>query len=432
MDKKLNNLHQILNETSFKKLEFSDMNKKNVLNEVTGKRSTIIKFLQRNSFSILAVAGLFLIISMTYLISNDDSKTKIENKKFSATTSNKKSDKKKGRSDIKKPVAPDKRNPFENRLYDRFLTEPFSTADKVIRQFNEFYNTGDRPTAMNLLDSSLQLRSDNVFYVRIQNDQDHPIWLYDYIDVTAQLADQYNFEKNNHFNVKDYQNLKIYYIRSNFYLMEQEGNQPTDQMVKKIVLVGQREYNEPWKIISFEDPSKSFSRFPANENRREILQSDAYEYQYPDHNTGKYYTDVPKFYLTSEEQALYNFINHKYDLNKLKNVSPITIAKLYVQAGLDENYGLEYDLMDDRPDSIQWTKEEHLKGIHKDSGNQPPTEQSQYETRILEAHLFEGKFIEKNNDGTGYILYDSPTNEVGFQMAKNAQGIWQVCFLAKQ
>jgi hypothetical protein len=425
VDKKLNNLHQILNETSFKKMEFREMNKKNVLKGVNEKKFPVIKLLQKTTFTILAVAVLLLVVSTTSLIESD-SQIKIDSKKHSASGGNKK-------NDIKKSVDPDNENPFYKRLYDRFLTEPISTADKVIRQFNELLNTGDCTSAMNLLDFRLQLRSDNVFYVRIQNDQENPIWLYDYIDVTEQLADQYNFEKNEHFNVKDYDNLKIYYIRSNFYLMELDGNNPSYQMVKKIVLVGQRKYSEPWKIISFEEPNKTFSRFPANENRPEISSSfDIYEYQYPDLYTGKYYSDVPKFYLTSEEQTIYNSIKQKYVLNKLKNVSPITIAKLYVQAGLDGNYGLEYDLMDDRPESIQWSKEEHLNDIHKDSGNQPPAEKVQYETRILEAHLFEGKFIERENGGTGYILYDSPTNEVGFQMAKNEQGVWQVGFMPKQ
>ena len=45
-------------------------------------------------------------------------------------------------------------------------------------------------------------------------------------------------------------------------------------------------------------------------------------------------------------------------MSHLKGLEPITIAKLYVQAGIDKKYDVKYALYTDREELVLWTKEE--------------------------------------------------------------------------
>jgi hypothetical protein len=126
------------------------------------------------------------------------------------------------------------------------------------------------------------------------------------------------------------------------------------------------------------------------------------------------------FKLSAKEQEVYN--NFQKDLNEqhLKGLEPISIAKLYVQARLDNKSDIVYALYTDKKEHVQWTKEEDEK-IPKDSREQ-----------ILNTfnNIEKGKFVQ-TRDFEGYVEYQSSEDaksKSGFQMIRNDDGIWNVSF----
>ncbi|WP_239635113.1 RNA polymerase subunit sigma [Paenibacillus sp. H1-7] len=134
-----------------------------------------------------------------------------------------------------------------------------------------------------------------------------------------------------------------------------------------------------------------------------------------------------EFRLSAREQEVY--INFEQDLKEqhLKELDPISIAKLYVQASLDGKNEVVYALYTDRKGHVQWTKEEHEQFAASDRGTKD---------QILKIfkHIETGKFIQ-TSDSEGYIEYQSnkdaenkPENKSGFKMIKDEDGIWNVSF----
>lgn len=144
-------------------------------------------------------------------------------------------------------------------------------------------------------------------------------------------------------------------------------------------------------------------------------------------------TPVPKssydFKLSAIEQEVYN--NFQKDLNEqhLKGLEPISIAKLFIQAQLDDNYEVVYALYTDK--DVLWTKEEDEKTPDSDRATNEQT---------LETYnnIETGKFIQ-TGDFEGYIEYrsdrdaeDNAENMSGFRMIKDDDGIWNVSFMPIQ
>lgn len=133
------------------------------------------------------------------------------------------------------------------------------------------------------------------------------------------------------------------------------------------------------------------------------------------------------FELTEKEDEAYKNFQQDLNLKHLSELGPISVAKLYIQAGLDKKYNVQYGLYTDREMYIQWTKEEDEK---IPESYRPSTEQMITSFKNID----KGTFIE-TSDFEGYIEYDSD-NELNppslFQMKKNEDGIWQVPFLPIQ
>ncbi|MGO4544431.1 RNA polymerase subunit sigma [Paenibacillus sp. 2TAB23] len=134
-------------------------------------------------------------------------------------------------------------------------------------------------------------------------------------------------------------------------------------------------------------------------------------------------TSLLDFKLSDKEQEAYT--NFQKDLNEqqLKELEPISIAKLYVEARLDNKNDVAYALYTDREGYVQWTKEEDEKILISDRGERE---------QILKTfnNIENGKFIQ-TSDFTGYIEYQSSEdakNKSGFQMIKDDDGIWNVSF----
>ncbi|MGF2615852.1 hypothetical protein FZC84_07205 [Rossellomorea vietnamensis] len=129
------------------------------------------------------------------------------------------------------------------------------------------------------------------------------------------------------------------------------------------------------------------------------------------------------FTLTEAEQAVYEKFSADYNEEHLSDLEPVSIAKLYVIAGSENNYEAEYALYTDREEYVRWTEEEHL----EISLSEKTTKEE-----ILEIYngIQNGKFIEKN-ENHGYIEFNN-NGLKGFQMIKDEDGIWNVGFMPIQ
>lgn len=136
-------------------------------------------------------------------------------------------------------------------------------------------------------------------------------------------------------------------------------------------------------------------------------------------------TEMPyaSFSLTESERAIYDHFSADFNEEHLRALDPVSIAKLYVQAGLENNHEAEYALYTDREEYVRWTKEEHLEISLKE-------EVTQKELLDLFNGIQNGKFIEKN-ENHGYIEFNN-NGMKGFQMVKDEDGIWNVGFMPIQ
>ncbi|SFA70949.1 MULTISPECIES: hypothetical protein [unclassified Bacillus (in: firmicutes)] len=131
-----------------------------------------------------------------------------------------------------------------------------------------------------------------------------------------------------------------------------------------------------------------------------------------------------EFELTNAERENYEWFKKDYDESNLKDLSPISVAKLYVQAKLDGDRETEYELYTSRSDHILWTKEEHLSFPATDSGTK---EQILADFSGIE----EGKFIQ-TSDIEGYVSFTNANGEMGCRMVKDENGVWKVGFMPTQ
>ncbi|WP_253701136.1 RNA polymerase subunit sigma [Bacillus sp. FJAT-29814] len=129
------------------------------------------------------------------------------------------------------------------------------------------------------------------------------------------------------------------------------------------------------------------------------------------------------FTLTHSEEKAYGSFQNDLNLMRLEGLGPISIAKLYVKAGFDKKYNVQYALYTDRPEYVQWSKEEDEKIPASDRGT---NEQNHIRFKNIDM----GRFLQKS-DYEGYIEHDSSDSseaKSGFQMIKNENGVWQIAF----
>jgi hypothetical protein len=128
------------------------------------------------------------------------------------------------------------------------------------------------------------------------------------------------------------------------------------------------------------------------------------------------------FTLKPDEQAVYNNFQKNLNEQLLKGLEPLIIAKLYIQARLDNKNDIVYALYTDKIGYVQWTKEDDEKIPDADRGTID---------QILKTfnNIETGKFIQ-TSDFEGYIEYNPNKGESksGFKMIKDEDGIWNVAF----
>lgn len=134
--------------------------------------------------------------------------------------------------------------------------------------------------------------------------------------------------------------------------------------------------------------------------------------------------ESPAVEFSLDEEERYTSFTKDLNLENLKGLKPISVAKMYVQAVLDKNDEVQYALYTDRKELVLWSKEEHLSFPESERGT---IEQN----RKTFNNIGKGEFIQ-TSDYEGYIEYDSGEGISGFQMIKNEDGIWQVAFMPIQ
>ncbi|MFJ8064630.1 RNA polymerase subunit sigma [Psychrobacillus sp. NPDC096426] len=135
-------------------------------------------------------------------------------------------------------------------------------------------------------------------------------------------------------------------------------------------------------------------------------------------------SELSLFELSAKEAEVYSNFQKDLDLKHLSELEPISIAKLYVKAGFDKKYDVEYALYTDREGYVQWSKEEDEKIPESHRGS---------EEQIIKQfkNIDKGTFVQ-TSDYEGYIEYDLGERTNGFQMIKNVNGVWQVSFMPIQ
>ncbi|TLS37209.1 DL-endopeptidase inhibitor IseA family protein [Pseudalkalibacillus caeni] len=130
--------------------------------------------------------------------------------------------------------------------------------------------------------------------------------------------------------------------------------------------------------------------------------------------------DTPEFMLTDVEMVAYKAFSNDLNEQHLKDLPPLSIAKLYVQAELEKRYDISYALYTDREGYVLRTKEED-QAIPESHRGTTEAITKQYKG------LQNGKFIQ-TGEFEGYVKYSNANGEQGFRMIKDEDGIWNVGF----
>lgn len=172
------------------------------------------------------------------------------------------------------------------------------------------------------------------------------------------------------------------------------------------------------------EPSKNGEEVPKNENVSPVVPDSNEEETQPSSSAD---VNEKLFELSSVEEQAYKNFQKDLDLKHLSGLEPISIAKLYIYAGYNQDSKIQYALYTDRKDRIQWSKEE--------DENFPDSDRATEKQVLIQFKNFEkGTFI-KTSDYEGYIEFEAGEgSEVksGFQMIQNEDGIWQVSFMPIQ
>ena len=101
-------------------------------------------------------------------------------------------------------------------------------------------------------------------------------------------------------------------------------------------------------------------------------------------------TELNLFELSAKEEEVYSNFQKDLNLKHLNGLEPISIAKLYVKAGFDKKYDVQYALYTDREEYVQWSKEEDKKIPISDRG-------SNAQNMKLFKNIDKGTFVESRN-----------------------------------
>ena len=130
--------------------------------------------------------------------------------------------------------------------------------------------------------------------------------------------------------------------------------------------------------------------------------------------------------LTAEELSAYETFKESRDQNALRDLTPLSVARLYLVAEIEGLSELQHAFYILDPQYITSSYEE----LQKDYS--PFHEQPLSELIQLFEDLSSGTFIESTYGGYISFFREDPTIPSIFQMIRNSEGIWQVAFMPLQ
>lgn len=134
--------------------------------------------------------------------------------------------------------------------------------------------------------------------------------------------------------------------------------------------------------------------------------------------------DDVSFNLTPEQRTEYDEYIKNADIGTLKGSSPLDVAKIYIQCGIDGNWEAEYNLYAQQ--GITMTKDEWRELNDVDVGTLDlSTRQSQ--ANYIFPFLQDGQ-VEEEADTCIITFHDAQEREITFKLLKNEDGIWLVKF----
>ncbi|TYS67760.1 hypothetical protein FZC76_14455 [Sutcliffiella horikoshii] len=129
--------------------------------------------------------------------------------------------------------------------------------------------------------------------------------------------------------------------------------------------------------------------------------------------------EAANFELTAEELDVYQQLKMGFNQQLLLDLSPISIAKLFVQATSDKEWELQYELYTDREDVRRIEKEEYFREMV-------------IPDKDVLFGIQDGTFHD-HGDSYGHISYTNIYGqEWAFQMVKENDGSWAVAFIPLQ
>lgn len=143
-----------------------------------------------------------------------------------------------------------------------------------------------------------------------------------------------------------------------------------------------------------------------------------------DITSGKDNTSLKDLELTEEEEILYIEFKKERNPEVLRNAHPISIAKMYIHARLDNDIETNYALYTTREDRVLWSLDQQRKDWERD----PPNI-----VNIIKqlSGLGAGTWNEIDED-EGYIHFRNENGEQWFSMIRDTNGVWKVAFLPIQ
>ncbi|MEH7225184.1 hypothetical protein V7112_15350 [Bacillus sp. JJ1566] len=131
--------------------------------------------------------------------------------------------------------------------------------------------------------------------------------------------------------------------------------------------------------------------------------------------------------LNEQERAAYEAFKVDHDPEALRNLGPISVAKIYIQANADGDQETSYALYTTREEQVMWSMEKDKE--YWEQENQETRDPENYKKSYY--GLGSGTF-QQMNENEGYISFRTKNGDMGFQMVKDENGIWKVSFMPIQ
>ena len=142
----------------------------------------------------------------------------------------------------------------------------------------------------------------------------------------------------------------------------------------------------------------------------------------------------PSFLLNETEQVIYDQFKENYDVEVLRNVDPVTIAKMYAVSDLEQDIETNYALLTDEETLRAWSREEHDERFLRDNIYDLSDDEINMIFALQYNGIEYGRFIESEGIGGTVEFTPSykPNMPMSFHMIQNPDGIWQVAFMPLQ